>query len=100
MNQENALDGTTELETKISPYSSRTNNPEEFMKYLEENKAFDKSSAREFYERPKWRNWKLRTFAARKSSKERFLDRVTSTYGSKCIIFYRNWSRKDQMPGC
>ena len=100
LKREKALAGIAELETKLSLHSRRTNDPDEFWRYLEAKKAFDDSAARGFYERLTWRNWKLRTFAARKSSEDRFLDRVASTYGSECTIFYGDWSRKDQMPGC
>ena len=100
LNREKALSGITELETKLSLHSSKTNDPDKFWEYLKAKKAFDESSAGEFYERLTWRNWKLRTFSARKSSEDKFLDRVSHTYGSKCIIFYGDWSRKDQMSGC
>ena len=37
---------------------------------------------------------------ARKSSEDRFLDRVAMVYGKDCKIFYGDWSRADQMAGC
>ena len=100
LKREKDLAGITALETELSLYSGRTNNFEEFCSYLEAKKAFDESRAKEFYQILTWRNWKLRIYSARKSSEDRFLDRVAKTYGSKCSIYYGDWSRADQMAGC
>lgn len=39
-------------------------------------------------------------FCSRKSSKDRFLNRIADRYGKDCRVYYRDWSRRDQMPGC
>lgn len=89
--------GICALETKLSEFSSKTNDEEDFWKYLRAKREFDESKAHEFYTR---RNWRMSRFTASKSSKDKFLNKVASTYGKECHIFYGNWSRKDQMQGC
>lgn len=83
----------TELQTKLLERSHRTNNLDGFWMFLEAKRKFDESSAGEFYQRDVWRNWRFRTFAARKSSEDRLLDRVAAFYGKECHIYYRDWSR-------
>ena len=39
-------------------------------------------------------------WCARKSSEDRFLNRVEKTYGPECHVHYGDWARKDQMAGC
>ncbi len=51
---------------------------------------------RDFYRR----GWRFRLFCNRKSSKDNFLNRVEIKYGKDCVLYYGDWSRKDQMPGC
>lgn len=91
--------GIYKLEAKLSEHSHRTNDEVEFWSYLEAKRNFD-IAAREFYEQRVWRNWRLRIYSARKSSEDKFLGRVSSTYGKYCHIFYGDWSMKDQMLGC
>ena len=42
----------------------------------------------------------FRIRSSRNSSEACFLNRVKATYGLDCVIYYGNWSRKDQMKGC
>lgn len=91
--------GINKLEAKLSELSHRTNDEVEFWRYLEAKRDFDQSVAREFYEHV-WRNWRLRIYSARKSSEDRFLDRLSATYGKCCRIFYGDWSMKDQLREC
>ena len=84
----------TALETN---HSSTTYDKEAFMEYLEKKREVNKSAAGAFYARECWRNWRLRMHASSKSSSDHFLNKVATTYGPECRIFYGNWSRKDQM---
>ena len=79
--------GVTESEAKLSKHSHRVNDAEEFMKYLEQKKIFDDSTS-DFYRGHVWRKWWLRLHSARKSSEDRFLDKISSTYRKNCHIFY------------
>ena len=92
--------GIDALEAKLSEHNARTNNLEQFLTYLGAKKLYDESEAGKFYVQDKWRNWRLSMFSARKSSEERFLQRVQTTYGKKTTIYYGNWSRKTQIRGC
>ena len=99
LHKEKRRGGMEILEARLSVHSSRTNNAENFWSYLIAKKEFDASLAKDFYLRTVWRNWRLRVILGRSSSEKRFLERVASTYGSECHIYYGDWSRKDHKPG-
>ena len=92
--------GIDALEAKLSEHSARTNNLVEFFSYLAAKKLFGESEAGKFYVQDRWRNWRLSMFSARKSSEERFINTVKTTYGKDTTIYYGNWSRKTQICGC
>ena len=96
LNKENDVNT---LIAELSQHSHRTNDPEKFFAYLEAKKRFDEKT-RDFYRRERWRNMRFRIFSRRKGSQDRFLDRVASTYGPECYVYYGDWSRRDQMAGC
>lgn len=76
--------GIETLETELSKFSHRSNHFGEFLLYLEAKRAFDRK-AEKFYNQEKWRGWKFRLFCNRKSSEARFVNKVASTYGEKCL---------------
>lgn len=69
------------------------------MTYLAAKRDFDKKTSN-FYRDAKWSNWKFRIYCHRKSSEERFLQRVEEVYGKDCKSYYGDWLRWDQMKGC
>lgn len=97
--KEKRAQGVEAVETKLSKLSHKTSDPVLYLDYLK-TKADADVSTREFYLQKKWRGWKFRIFCRRKSSEERMLNRVEKTFGRDCIIFYGNWSRREQLKGC
>ena len=83
----------------MSSFSWRTNDSDKYYEYLMAKVRVDRLT-RDFYRESRWRNWKFRMFCNRRSSEDRLLNRIAETYGDTCKIYYGNWSRNDQMPGC
>ena len=53
-----------------------------------------------YYRQEKWRSWKFRIYCHRNSSEDKLFNAMEKAYGADCTIFYGNWSRREQMPGC
>ncbi len=91
--------GLLEAEQALSGHSRKTNNADEFIAYLKAKKEHDERPS-SFYQQAKWRGWKLRLFCHRRRSEDSFCNRVASTYGEECTLYYGNWFRINQMKGC
>ena len=83
-------------ETKLSKLSHRTCDFLQYADYLKVKAEID-ALTRDFYLQKKWRGWKFRIFAR---SEDKMLNRVEEKFGSDYVIFYRDWSRNEQMKGC
>ena len=55
---------------------------------------------RDFYSEKRWRARKLRMFSKRRSSQDKFLNRVAEKYGDECEIFYGDWSSTGKCKEC
>ena len=86
-------------DSSVNTLSWRMNDPGKYLEYLLE-KAHVDALTRDFYREEKWRSWKFRLFCNRKSSEDRFLDRVERFYGRDCTLYYGDWLRSNQMRGC
>ena len=63
-------------------------------------KARSDASTRSFYLKRLQCNWRFRIFCKRESSEQRLTNRMATTYGEDCVIFYGNWSGRSKLKGC
>lgn len=88
-----------ELETYLSNFEGKSNDPLKYEEYLKARVVVGKRLG-DFYRQRKWRNLKFGIYCHRKSSEQRLLNRIADKYGEDCEIKFGNWSRKTQMKGC
>lgn len=88
-----------ELETYLSQFEGKSNDPTKYEEYLKARVEVGKHLG-DFYRQQRWRGFKFRMYCHRKSSEQRLLNRIADKYGDDCEIKFGNWSRKTQMKGC
>ena len=91
--------GVEQAETELSSFSHKTSCPDKYLDYLKAKARAD-AATRCFYLQRLWRNWRFRIFCKRKSSEDVLLNRTMRTFGEECVIFYGNWSGRNQLGGC
>lgn len=75
------------------------NDPEGFTLYLKAKREADLKT-QFFYCQRKWKAWRFRIHCRRKSSQACYLNSVEEYYREDCVLYYGDWSTKDQMKGC
>ena len=99
LSEEKDKKGIKELETHLSRFEGKSNDPLKYEEYLKARVEVGKR-LESFYRQRKWRAFKFRMYCNRKSSEQRLLNKIAEKYGEDCEIMYGNWSRKTQMRGC
>lgn len=90
--------GIISLETELSFFCSSTTSFEKFTAYLQA--YYERSPQLEaFYQKRVWRKLRWQAFMLRRSSEDRFLNRMEETFGKpeEVLICYGDWSNPKQM---
>lgn len=96
LEKEKVKNEINEKEVNLSKLNSKTVDYKKFKKFIEEKTKLD-NEVKDFYQKELWRKMKWRQFVYLRSSEDRFLNRIESSFGSDCILAYGNWSRSSQM---
>ncbi len=85
--QRKGQSGIDAIESRLSVHTWKTNDPSKYLAYPLEKAQVDELT-RKFYTQEKWRGWKFRMFCSRKSSEDRFLNRIADRYGKDCRVYH------------
>ena len=98
MNIEKEKYGIVEAETTLSHYNNKTVDYQQFKEYIGQEQLFHQKTDN-FYHQKIWRKMKWRTWINRRSSEDRFLNRIEDMYGhpDDLLLCYGNWSQTAQM---
>ena len=96
LQREKIKNNIIEIETNLSKYNSKTVNYEKFKEYLINKNNLNKET-KEFYQQEKWRKMSFRSYCYSQKSIDRFLNKISNTFGSNIVIGYGNYSRSTQM---
>ena len=99
LNLEKGRHGISEVEAELSKHNHRTVDPSKYREYLVAKSKADKLTE-SFYRQEKWRNWKFRIHCHRRSSEDKFCNRMAETYGRDCTVYFGDWSASTQQKGC
>lgn len=96
LSEEKEKKGIKELETHLSMFEGRSNDPLKYEEYLKARVHGGGETDGKFLWAKEVASLQFRMYCNRKSSEQRLLNRIAED----CEIMYGNWSRKTQMKGC
>jgi hypothetical protein len=82
---------------ELALHGKRSIYMDNFSNYLQCKVYLNKTILNEFYYQRKFRNMRLRKAINERKSLENFKNRIGTTFGSNCILFYGDWNRRSQM---
>ena len=68
-----------------------------FSEYLQRKKYLNETILNKFYHQRKFRNMRLKKAINERKSLDNFKNRIGTTFGKDCILFYGDWNRRTQM---
>jgi hypothetical protein len=93
---ENESESFLDYQNKMSIYSKKSSFSETFGKYLKERQGVSKKLKELYHSKPQQR-MKFRSFCSKKSSVDRLINSISSTFGENITLVIGNWGRNPNL---